>query len=523
LPKIPPTIDAPRRELDPRVASYLEAASRALNEGRPDDALGFERLARQQADGLRPAPSREHVALERAAAERLQLEGRPGKAAERYAAALEIQRELGLEGRDTFELTYGAAAAAREAGETERAVQLFGEAIELAVRRFGEAALPSVPARVGLAYSLIQLGRLDEAEQALEHALSVCRRRGASGRRSAAMVHEAIAAVRGRSGRREEAASERTQAADDMERAERRRGSRERSARQSLLAEELEVIEGPDAVEDPEEVLRDLDSNLIGLADVKEQFRRLTNLLLVQARRREHGHRATGRRLHLVMVGPPGTGKTTIASYLGRICRSLGMLENSDVVVVSRAQLVRGHVGQTAIRTNEVIDFALDRVLFIDEAYALAPPGASNDFGPEAIAELMLRMERDGDRLVVAVAGYPDEMERFLDANSGFRSRFTDTLTFDHYDAGELAQIFERFCEANEYRLTADARTALTRWCESSCAAVNESFGNGRAMRNLFDDVIGAQADRIVRSAKLDDPEALLWIEAADFDASAQP
>jgi hypothetical protein len=124
---------------------------------------------------------------------------------------------------------------------------------------------------------------------------------------------------------------------------------------------------------------------------------------------------------------------------------------------------------------------------------------------------------------VVAVAGYPDEMERFLDANSGFRSRFTDTLTFDHYDAGELAQIFERFCEANEYRLTADARTALTRWCESSCAAVNESFGNGRAMRNLFDDVIGAQADRIVRSAKLDDPEALLWIEAADFDASAQP
>ena len=219
------------------------------------------------------------------------------------------------------------------------------------------------------------------------------------------------------------------------------------------------------------------------------------------------------------MVGPPGTGKTTIASYLGRICHSLDLLASSDVIVVSRAQLVRGHVGQTAIRTNEVVDFALDKVLFIDEAYALAPPGASNDFGPEAIAELMIRMERDAGRLVVAVAGYPDEMERFLDSNSGFRSRFTDTLTFSHYTAAELEQIFQGFCRANEYRLSPEAESALRDWCEHSVAAREDSFGNGRAMRNLFDDVIGAQADRIVRAAKLDDPEALLWIEAGDFPA----
>jgi hypothetical protein len=187
--------------------------------------------------------------------------------------------------------------------------------------------------------------------------------------------------------------------------------------------------------------------------------------------------------------------------------------------VVTRGQLVRGHVGQTAIRTNEVIDFALDKVLFIDEAYSLAPRGATNDFGPEAIAELMVRMERDADRLVVAAAGYPREMERFLDSNSGFRSRFTDTLAFDHYPAPELERIFEGFCASNEYRLSDEARTALAEWCRRAIETRTESFGNGRAMRALFDDVIGAQADRIVAAGKLDDPEALICLEAADFPA----
>jgi stage V sporulation protein K len=517
LPTTPPRADASRRQLDSRVASYLEAAARALTDGKPDEAVGYERLARQQADGLGPAPSREHAALERAAAERLAFEGRAEEAAARYRSAHSIHRDLDLESRETFDLAYAAATAAREAGQTEQAVQLFAEAIELAGSQFGNASLPSVPARVGLAYSLIGLGRLDEAEQALEHALSVCQRNGPAGQRSAALVHEALAAVRGESGGGSRAAAERDLAAEDMEQVEVRRNRRERTEQEARLAEELEVIEGPDGDEDPEQVLRDLDADLIGLAGVKEQFRRLTNLLLVQARRRQHGHRVAERRLHLVMVGPPGTGKTTIASYLGRICRSLGLLASADVVVASRAQLVRGHVGQTAIRTNEVIDFALDRVLFIDEAYALAPPGGGNDFGPEAIAELMIRMERDAERLVVAVAGYPGEMKRFLDSNSGFRSRFTDTLSFDHYDAAELARIFNGFCADNEYRLAPEAEAALRRWCEGSVAERLESFGNGRAMRNLFDDVIGAQADRIVRAEKLDDPEALLWIDAADF------
>jgi len=455
--------------------------------------------------------------VEKAAAQRLEFDGKAEEAAERYRAALSLHRELGLEARETFDLTYAAATAAREAGDTEQAVQLFAEALELAAERFGEASLPSVPARVGLAYALVRLGRLDEARQALEHALSVCRKHGPAGHRSAALVHEAIAAVRIESGDGEAAAGERAQAAEGMREADRRRVKRERATKHARLAEELEVIEGPDEREGPEQLLRDLDANLIGLAEVKAQFRRLTNLLLVQARRREHGHRSADRRLHLVMVGPPGTGKTTVASYLGRICRALGLLSSADVVVVSRAQLVRGHVGQTAIRTNEVVDFALDKVLFIDEAYSLAPEGADNDFGPEAIAELMIRMERDAERLVVAVAGYPDEMRRFLDSNSGFGSRFTDTLRFDHYSAGELQQIFEGFCKDNEYRLTVEAKAALSDRCERSIAQPEKSFGNGRAMRNLFDDVIGAQADRIVRASKLDDPRALVWIEAADF------
>src|SRR5262249_29543633 len=143
-------------------------------------------------------------------------------------------------------------------------------------------------------------------------------------------------------------------------------------------------------------------------------------------------------------------------------------------------------VGQTALRTNEIVDFALDKVLFIDEAYSLAPEGANNDFGPEAIAELMIRMERDANRLVVAVAGYPEEMKRFLASNSGFGSRFTDTLTFNHYSAEELRQIFEGFCRDNEYRLSPEAQEALRNWCERNAAQRARSFGNGRAMRNLF-------------------------------------
>lgn len=511
-----PRADARRRELDSRVASYLEAAARSLSDGKSEEALGFERLALQEADRLGDPPSAEHAAVEKAAAQRLEFEGSVEEAAERYRVALSLHRELGLGGRETFDLTYLAATAAREAGQTERAVQLFAEALELAAEQFGDASLPSVPARVGLAYSLVKLNRLDEAQRALDRALSVCRRHGPAGRRSAALVHAALAAVRGESGEGEAAAGERERAAEDMERVEERRGRRESSAKAARLAEELEVIEGPDETEDPEQVLRDLDADLIGLAEVKAQFRRLANLLRVQARRREHGHRSADRRLHLVMVGPPGTGKTTVASYLGRICRSLGLLDSADVVVVSRGQIVRGHVGQTAIRTNEVVDFALDKVLFIDEAYSLAPEGV-NDFGPEAIAELMIRMERDADRLVVAVAGYPEEMERFLSSNSGFGSRFTDTLTFDHYSAEELRRIFEGFCRSNEYRLSAEAEEALRDWCEHSVAERERSFGNGRAMRNLFDDVIGAQADRIVGASKLDDPEALIWIEASDF------
>jgi stage V sporulation protein K len=516
LPKSPPRPEG--RELDPRVDSYLKAAARSVAEGGFEEAIGYEKLARQAADARRPAPSREHAAVDRAAAERLSLAGRPREAAERYDAAVAAYGELGLEDRRMFDLLYEAGVAAREAGNTERSVQLFGEAIDLGVRRYGDAYLPSVPARVALAYSLIRLGRVDEADQALQHALSVCRRSGPQGRRSAALVHEAIAALRGGSGRSEDAADERTHAAEEMQQAELHRARRERTETQARLAEELEVIEGPDAREDAQSVLAELDAKLVGLAEVKTQFRRLTNLLLVQARRREHGHPAEDRRLHLVMVGPPGTGKTTVASYLGRVCRSLGLLQTADVVVVSRAQLVRGHVGQTAIRTNEVVDFALDKVLFIDEAYALAPPDAGNDFGPEAIAELMLRMERDAHRLVVAVAGYPREMEAFLDSNSGFRSRFTDTLTFSHYSADELERIFKGFCNSNEYRLTDEAESALGDCCRRAVATRDQSFGNGRAMRNLFDDVIAAQADRIVEGGRLDDPEALVVLEPADFD-----
>ncbi len=190
-------------------------------------------------------------------------------------------------------------------------------------------------------------------------------------------------------------------------------------------------------------VFADLDA-LIGLAAAKAQFRRLGELLRVNRLRRGHGLKTAGVVLHMVFTGGPGTGKTTLARLVGRLYHALELLERGDVVEVTRADLVSGFVGQTAQRTNEVIDSALGGVLFIDEAYALVRPGAEGDFGPEAVAELLKRMEDDRARLAVIIAGYPAEIDAFLATNPGFASRFGETLTFEDFTPAELAELFER-------------------------------------------------------------------------------
>ena len=204
-------------------------------------------------------------------------------------------------------------------------------------------------------------------------------------------------------------------------------------------------------------VFADLDA-LIGLASAKAQFKRLGELLRINQLRRGHGLKTAGVVLHMVFTGGPGTGKTTLARLVGRLYHALELLESGDVVEVTRADLVSGFVGQTAQRTNEVIDSALGNVLFIDEAYALVRPGADGDFGPEAVAELLKRMEDDRDRLAVIIAGYPAEIDAFLATNPGFASRFGETLTFEDFSPAELPEIFERaFCLPSDYRLS-DAR-----------------------------------------------------------------
>jgi SpoVK/Ycf46/Vps4 family AAA+-type ATPase len=203
----------------------------------------------------------------------------------------------------------------------------------------------------------------------------------------------------------------------------------------------------------------------------------------------------------MVFVGPPGTGKTTIARLLGQIFNALGLLSKGHLVEVDRAELVAGYVGQTALKTDAVVNEALGGVLFVDEAYSLAPADAGQDFGHEAIETLLKLMEDHRDDLVVIAAGYRERMHTFIESNPGLRSRFTRFVDFPDYVPEELVKILLGLANEDGYQLSPGALAAVTSVLTRNYESRDENFGNARMVRNLFEEMLAAQANRLVNVA----------------------
>ena len=266
----------------------------------------------------------------------------------------------------------------------------------------------------------------------------------------------------------------------------------EKTATVSVAGEKTEEPE-----KSADELIAELNS-LTGLRSVKEEVNAMINLMKVQKMRSERGLKTVPVNKHMVFSGNPGSGKTTVARLLSKIYAGIGVLEKGHLVEVDRAGLVSGYVGQTALKTQDVIESALGGILFIDEAYALTSAKGQNDFGQEAVDTLLKAMEDHRDDLIVICAGYTDLMAEFLDSNPGLRSRFNKIIVFEDYTAEEEMAILRQMCRKQDYTLSKEAEAAAEQFFRERCEKKPPSFANGRDVRNYLEKAITNQAGRIV-------------------------
>ncbi|MDR1372017.1 MAG: AAA family ATPase [Dysgonamonadaceae bacterium] len=243
-------------------------------------------------------------------------------------------------------------------------------------------------------------------------------------------------------------------------------------------------------------------NQLIGMKSVKTEIVKLTNFIKIQQKRQEKGLKTPKVSYHCVFTGNPGTGKTTVARIIAKIYKELGIIKTGRLIETDRAGLVAEYVGQTAVKTNKIIDMAIDGVLFIDEAYALIS-NSETDYGKEAIATLIKRMEDSRESMVVILAGYSNEMQNFINSNPGLQSRFNRYIEFPDYSDQELYRIFEMNAIQFEYTISKNAQTALKKYLTKTVAEKNKNFGNARFVRNLFEKTLEYQANRLVEETNL--------------------
>lgn len=269
-----------------------------------------------------------------------------------------------------------------------------------------------------------------------------------------------------------------------------------------------------------EELLKELE-DMVGLSGAKKEVNQIINLIKVRNKGREFGIESPPMSLHMVFSGNPGTGKTTVARKLAKIYKCLGVLSKGELVEVDRGKLVAGYVGQTAIKTQEAVDKAMGGILFIDEAYTLTHGKGETDFGQEAVDTILKAMEDHRDDFVVIVAGYPDLMKEFIASNPGLKSRFNQYINFEDYTPEELVAIFKIECKKNMLKLSETCEDYLKTYFEELYEKRSADYANGRDVRNYFEKVLRARANRLAKDLQNVSFEEYMTLLPSDLEEAA--